>query len=409
MPAVRSVSMGLYIKVGSRYEDITEAGVSHFIEHMLFKGCQGWPTALDIAKEIEGRGGYLNASTSHEFTTYWIKIGARHWRQGLRLLADMVQKPLLRSEEIKLERGVILDEIYMYRDVPEDLVSQLSNQAMWGDNPLGREIAGEIETVSALTPQVLRDFHARAYRPERAVLTIAGAIDAAEVQDFLDAHFGDWRSEGDPPTLKPAPDLAAHPRHRIAIRSSEQAHLQLAVPGLPRLHPDRYALSLLSTILGDGMTSRLWQRLREERGLAYSIGSYVSMFADSGVMGVYGGCDAKRLFETLVETMAVWSDLQQTFVPEQELQRFKEYIKGRMELSSEDSTAVAAWWGRQIATDIEPLTLDQVLNRLEAVTAADIQRMALSLWRPQHLTLAYVGPLDSEERLVDWLMKPAQD
>ncbi len=408
MPAVRSVSIGLYIKVGSRYEEKSEAGVSHFIEHMLFKGCQDWPTALDIAKEIEGRGGYLNASTSHEFTTYWIKIGARHWRQGLRLLANMVQKPLLRSEEIELERGVILDEIYMYRDVPDDLVSQLSNQAMWGDNPLGREIAGEIDTVSSLTPQVLRDFHTSSYQPGGAVLTIAGAIDVAEVQDVVDDHFGGWQSASEPPTLKPAPDLAAHPRHRITIRPSEQAHLQLAVPGLPRQHPDRYALSLLNTILGDGMTSRLWQRLREERGLAYSIGSYVSMFADGGVMGVYGGCDAKRLFETLAETMAVWSDLQQMSVPEQELQRFKEYIKGRMELSSEDSTAVAAWWGRQVATDIEPFTLDQVLNRLESVTTEDIQRMALSLWRPQHLTLAYVGPLDSEERLVKWLVESAQ-
>ena len=407
MPAVRSVSMGLYIKVGSRYEEASEAGVSHFIEHMLFKGCQDWPTALDIAKEVEGRGGYLNASTSHEFTTYWVKIGARHWRRGLHLLANMVQKPLPRPEEIELERGVILDEIYMYRDVPEDLVSQLSSQALWGDNPLGREIAGEIETVSALTPQVLRDFHARAYRPAGAVLTIAGAIDVAEVQDVAGAHFGGWRAQGDAPALKPAPELAAHPRHRIAIRPSEQAHLQLAVPGLSRRHPDRYALSLLNTILGDGMTSRLWQRLREERGLAYSIGSYISMFNDSGVMGVYGGCDAKRLFETLIETMSVWSDLQQTFVPAPELQRFKEYIKGRMELSSEDSSSVAAWWGRQVAVEIEPLSLDQVLDRLEAVTVEDIQRLAQAVWRPQHLTLAYVGPLDSEEKLVDWLMASA--
>ncbi len=407
MPAVRSVSMGLYIKVGSRYEETTEAGISHYIEHMLFKGCEAWPTALDIAKEIEGRGGYLNASTSHELTTYWIKIGARHWRQGLRLLANMVQKPLLRSEEIELERGVIIDEIYMYRDVPEDLVSQLSNQAMWGDNPLGREIAGEVETVKALTPQMLSDFHARAYRPAGAVLTIAGAIDVAEVQDALDDYFGGWQTLGDAPTLKPAPDPVTQPRHRIATRPSEQAHLQLAVPGLPRQHPDRYALSLLNTILGDGMTSRLWQRLREERGLAYSIGSYVSMFSDSGVMGVYGGCDAKRLYETLVETMAVWSDLQQTAVPEQELQRFKEYIKGRMELSSEDSSAVAAWWGRQVANGVTPLTLDQVLQRLESVTPVEIQRMAQSIWHPQHLTLAYVGPLDSEERLVDWLMESA--
>ncbi len=328
MLSVRSVSIGLYIKVGSRYEQDSAAGASHFIEHMLFKGCGQWPTAMDIATEIEGRGGYLNASTSHEFTTYWVKIGSRHWQASLRLLANMVRDPFLRSEEIELERSVILDEIYMYRDVPEDLVSQLSNQAMWGDNPLGREIAGEIETVSSLSPQFLRDFHARAYQPDRAVLTIAGAIDVAEVEAFVTDQFGDWQSNGVTATLIPAPDLVAQPRHRIAIRPSEQAHLQLAVPGLPRHHSDRYALNLLNAILGDGMTSRLWQRLREELGLAYSIGSYLSMYTDSGVVGVYGGCDAKRLFEALGETMNVWSDLQQTAVSTQELQRFKEYIKG---------------------------------------------------------------------------------
>ncbi len=203
------------------------------------------------------------------------KLGSRHWQEGMRLLANMVQTPFLRSEEIELERSVILDEIYMYRDVPEDLVSQLSNQAMWGDNPLGREIAGEIETVSSLAPQFLRDFMLSAYQPDRAVLTIAGAIDVTEMQDFIAAHFGDWRQMGMQYTLIPAPELVAQPRHRIAIRPSEQAHLQLAVPGLSRHHPDRYALSLLSAILGDGMTSRLWQRLREELGLAYSIGSYL--------------------------------------------------------------------------------------------------------------------------------------
>ena len=408
MPSVRSVSVGLYIKVGSRYEENSEAGASHFIEHMLFKGCQGWPTAMDIATEIEGRGGYLNASTGHESTTYWVKIGASHWQESLRLLANMVQHPLLRTEEIELERGVIFDEIYMYRDVPEDLVSQLSNQAMWGDNPLGREIAGEIETVSSLTPQHLCGFHARAYQPDRAVLTIAGAIDVTEVQDFVAAQFGDWQINGDAVTLIPAPTLVSQPRHRIAIRPSKQAHLQLAVPGLPRHHPDRYVLSLLNAILGDGMTSRLWQRMREELGLAYSIGSYLNVFADSGVMGVYGGCDAKRILKTLVETMSIWSDLQQTAVPEHELRRFKEYIKGRMELSSEDSSAVAAWWGRQVLTDSDILTLDQVLDRIESVTTEDIQRLAQVLWRPQRLTLAYVGPLDSEEHLVNWLTKSAQ-
>lgn len=405
MPFVRSVSMGLYLRVGSRYEAAHEAGISHFLEHMVFKGCAGWPTALDIANEIEGRGGYLNASTGQEFTSYWVRVGARHWRRSLELLAAMTQHPTLDAEEFERERGVILDEIAMYRDVPEDYVGQLSSEAMWGDHPLGREIAGAPETVEALTPAALRDHHLRSYRPDAAVLTVAGAIAADDLQAAATACFGAWKGNDGPlPAFLPAPHLQAAPRHRIQIRDSEQAHLQLAVPGLPREHPDRFGLSVLNALAGDGMSSWLWQRLREQRGLAYNIGSYVSMFADGGSLGVYGGCDAERLFETLDETAAVWRDLQAQPVAETELQHFKEYMKGRLELSSEDSSAVASWWGRQMAARSELQTLDEVLAAIDAVTAADVLRLAQDLWQPQRLTLAYVGPLSDEKTLVDWLI-----
>ena len=182
MPAVRSVSMGLYLQAGSRYERAEETGICHFLEHMLFKGCRGWPTALEIANEIEGRGGYLNASTGQEYTSVWVKIGARHWLRGLELVASMVQHPLLAADEVERERGVIIDEIDMYRDLPEDYVSLLSGQALWGDHPLGREVAGEKETVAAITAEMLRAYHRRAYRPAGAVLALAGAIDPAEVR-----------------------------------------------------------------------------------------------------------------------------------------------------------------------------------------------------------------------------------
>ncbi len=403
MPFVRSVSMGLYLRVGSRYEAAHEAGISHFLEHMLFKGCTGWPTALDIANEIEGRGGYLNASTGQEFTSFWARVGSRHWRRSLDLLADMTQHPTFDPEEFERERGVILDEINMYRDVPEDYVGQLSSEAMWGDHPLGREIAGSPETVEALTSEALEGYHQRAYRPDGAVLTVAGAIDTAEFQEAARTCFGDWRGDGALPDFIPAPPHQTAPRHRIQIRESEQAHLQLAVPGLPREHPDRFNLGVLNALAGDGMSSWLWQRLREQRGLAYNIGSYVSMFADGGSLGVYGGCDAERLFETLDETAAVWRDLQSQPVAEAELQHFKEYMKGRLELSSEDSSAVASWWGRQMAARSQMQTLDQVLAGIDAVTTADVLRLAQELWKPQQLTLAYVGPLDDEQALVDWL------
>ena len=401
---VRSLAIGIYLPVGARYETAEEAGVSHFLEHMVFKGCNGWETALDIANAVEGRGGFLNASTSQEFTSFWIKIGARHWRQSLKLLASMMQTPLLDREEMERERGVILDEIAMYRDVPEELVAQLSNEAMWGQHPLGREIAGDLESVSALSNEALRAFHARAYRPERAVLTLAGLMDPDELRRAIAEDFGGWRGAGQPPQMTPAPPAPASPRHRIEQRPSEQAHLQLALPGLPRQHPQRFVLRLLNVLAGEGMSSRLWQRLREEQGLAYSVGSFVSTFYDAGVLGIFSGGDASRLFETLDGVMAVWRELQERPIPAAELARFKDYLQGRTELASEDPMGVAAWWGQQLATGAEPLSLDQAVERIAAVTAPDIQQLARELWRPEKLSLAYVGPVDSEARLVDWLL-----
>ena len=400
---MRSLAIGLYLQVGARYESDEEAGVSHFLEHMVFKGCRGWPTALDIANAVEGRGGYLNASTSYEFTTFWIKIGARHWRESLKLLASMIQTPLLDASEMERERDVILDEIAMYRDVPEDLAAQLGNQAMWGKHPLGREIAGELETVAALSPESLRDFHARAYRPERAVLTLAGAMDTDAIHQAIVEAFGHWQGRDVAPTMLPAPVAPKEPRYRIAKRQSEQAHFQLAVPALPRLHPQRFVLRLLNVMAGEGMSSRLWQRLREEQGLAYNIGSFTNTFYDAGILGVYGGCDADRFVQALDAIGAVWKELQERPASQEELQRFKEYLRGRTELAAEDTVSVAAWWGMQLAAGAEPMSLDETLAAIDAVTPEDVQRLALQLWQREKLALGYVGPLDSEDRLIAWL------
>ncbi|RME84137.1 MAG: insulinase family protein [Caldilineae bacterium] len=403
MPAVRSVSLGLIVRIGSRYEPPALAGISHFIEHMLFKGCRDWPSPLAIASEIEGRGGYLNASTGQEFTSFWIKIGSGHWQQSLKLLAHMIRFPLFDPVECERERNVILDEIRMYRDLPEDLVSILCNRALWGDHPLGQDVAGEIESVSAITLDDLRDFHHRGYRPNRVILSVAGAIESQAVYEYVRALLADWEPAPDSLSFPPAPSTYVLPAHRIQVQDSQQAHLQLAAPGLPRLHPDRYALSLLNAALGEATTSRLWQRLREELGVAYSIGSYVNMFEDCGVVGIYGGCDPRRLIETLDEIMRVWQSLQEAPITDEELARLKEYVRGRLELGSEDSSTVASWWARQVAAGTEPLTLDEVIAATEQVTAADIRRLAQQLWQPQRLALGYVGPLDDERILVDWL------
>lgn len=402
MPAVRSVSMSVYMRVGSRHETADTVGVAHFIEHLLFKGSHDWSTALAIANEIEGRGGYMNASTSRELTVYWLQVGAGFWRNGVALLADMLQRPLFAAEEIEKERGVILDEIRMYHDVPEDWVSQLCSEAMWCDHPLGRDIAGTIDSVSDISPARIREFHVRSYRPGSTVMVMAGAIDSQEVLAAVRSAFGPWSGNGTPPEMVPAPAQGPVARCRIEVRPTEQAHLQMAAPGLSRSSPQRFTLDVLTTILGDGMISRLWQRLREEMGVAYNIGSYRGMYADAGVVGVYGGCDASRLFATLDETMAIWRDMQTTPVSAAELRRAQEYLRGRLELSSESSGAVASWWGRQFATGMAPMTLNEVLQRIDVVTAADIMHLARQVWRPEHMALAYVGPLASPQVLEQW-------
>lgn len=402
MPAVRSVAISAYVGVGARHESPANAGMAHFIEHMLFKGSANWPTALDIATEIEGHGGYLNASTSRENTVYWLKVGAHHWRRGVLLLADMLQHPLLREEDIAKERQVIIDEIRMYHDVPEDWVSLLCSAAMWQDNPLGRDIAGTIESVQAFDRAQIQSFHARAYRPEATVVVVAGAIESPDVYEAVNKAFGAWQARGSAFPLIPAPPQGPFARCPIEPRPTEQAHLQMAGPGLARHDEQRFALELLDIIVGEGMISRLWQRLREEMGVAYNIGSYRNFYSDTGVVGIYGGCDVDRLFETLDATMAVWDELQNQPVPDFELRRAKDYLRGRLELSSEDSSAVASWWGRQFAANLEPLSLDQVLQRIEAVTAGELRHLARHVWQAPRLTLAYVGPLDNPQRLQDW-------
>jgi predicted Zn-dependent peptidase len=228
-------------------------------------------------------------------------------------------------------------------------------------------------------------------------------MDTQAVRKAIVEEFGGWQGIGAAPEMTPAPEAPASPRYRIATRPSEQAHLQLAVPALPRQHPQRFVLRLLNVMAGEGMSSRLWQRLREEQGLTYSIGSWVNAYHDAGTLGVYSGCDASRLFEALDGIMAVWRELQETPVSEPDLARFREYLRGRTEMASEDPMGVAAWWGQQLATGADPITLDQALEKIDAVTPEDIRQLARSLWLPEKLSLAYVGPLESDQALVDWL------
>ena len=404
MPHTRSVSVAFFIGVGSRYESDDEGGASHFIEHMLFKGTEKRPTARDIALAIEGIGGVLGASTGREATVYWVKVPQPHLKEAFDVLVDLLRHPRFDPEEIERERRVIIEEINLTYDTPSDLVFLLNNRLLWPDHPLGRDIAGTRESVKALTREALLAYLKRHYRPNNTVVSVAGNVEHEAVVEWMVAHLSDW-PPGEGSAFRPAEDDQAEPRLHVQYKETEQAHLCLSVPGLPRDHPDRFNLRLLSCILGEGMSSRLFTEVREKRGLAYSVDSYLSTMRDTGAVGVYAGTAPERLKDALEAILGELDKLRREEVPAEELTKAKEFVKGRILLQMEDSFSVAAWFGQQETLSTRVLTVDEALVAIDAVTPADVQRVAKGLFRGERLNLAVVGPLQKSEEKLRRLLK----
>ncbi len=396
MHHTRSVSIGFFIGVGSRYESDEQGGVSHFIEHMLFKGTENRPTARDIAVAIEGVGGIFNAATGRESSLYWIKVAQPHLDIAIDVLVDMLRHSKFDPEEIDRERSVIMEEINLTRDTPDSLVYLLISGLVWPDHPLGRDIAGTKESLGTLDREGLLAYLNRHYQPSNTVISVAGNVEHEAVVGKMAAFLGNWAT-GEPPSYRPAEDDQTELRLLIHPKETEQAHLCLSVPGIPRDHPDRFKLRLLNTVLGEGMSSRLFTEIREKRGLAYSIYSYLSAMHDSGAAGVYAGVDPRRIEDAIKAILGEWDRLRQESVPADELTKAKEFVKGRLLLQMEDSFSVAAWVGRQEVLSPEVLTVDEVIEAIEAVTAADIQRVAQGLFLGERLNLAVVGPFEDGE------------
>jgi len=396
IPHTRSVSIGFFIGVGSRYESDAQSGVSHFIEHMLFKGTEKRPTAMDIAVAIEGIGGILNAGTGLESSLYWIKVAQPHLDIAIDVLVDMLRHSKFDPDEINRERLVIAEEINLTLDAPDSLVFLLINELVWPNHPLGRDIAGSKEGLSMLDRESLTSYLGHYYQPGNTVVSVAGNVEHEKVVGGIAAFLGDWAA-GEAVSYRAAEDNQTEPRLRIHHKETAQAHLCLSVPGIHRGHPDRFKLRLLNTILGAGMSSRLFTEIRERRGLAYNIYSYTSGMHDTGAVGVYAGVDLRRIEDAIEAVLAEWDRLRQESVPADELTKAKEFIKGRLLLQMEDSFSVAAWCGRQEVLSPEVLTVDEVIEAIEAVTAADIQRVAQGLFLGERLNLAVVGPFEDEE------------
>jgi len=391
MPQTRAVSVSLFVGTGSRYETDEAAGASHFIEHMLFKGTARRPTARHISEAIEGIGGYSNAYTDQETTVYWAKVAASHFTEAADVLIDMLRCSTFDPVEVEKERRIIVEEINMTMDAPDQWVGILLGQAVWPDHPLGRDVAGTRETVVDITRDQLLGYMESHYVPGRTVVSVAGNVAHQEVVETIKERLKDWPSASANGFLA-APDALIPSRWLVEDRPTEQGHVCLAVPGLPRSHPDRFAMGLLNTVLGEGMSSRLFLEVREAQGLAYAVDSALSMLDEIGLLVVYAGVDTERTPQAIRAILNELDRLRQEPVPEAELRKAREYVRGRLVLGLEDSGAVSAWYGRQALLLSEMLSLDEVLTAYDAVTAEDVQRLARTLFASDQLYLAAVGP-----------------
>ncbi len=395
MPHTQSASIVFYVGAGSRYETPEEAGISHFVEHMCFKGTRRRPTSKEISEAIEGVGGVLNAATDRELTTYWCKVPLAHFRVALDVLADIIKEPVFDPAEVEKERHVILEELSMSYDVPSYRADLLIDEVMWPNQPLGRDVGGTRESVTNMTRDMLMQYMQRQYTIPNLVVSIAGNIPHEEAAEAVDLHFRDWTSHQPSPWF-PAEDGQSAPRMSLERRKTEQAHICIAVKGLSSTHADRYALDMLNAVLGEGMSSRLFLELRENQSLVYDVHTTTSHLKDCGTFIAYAGVDPKNTKKAIQSILRELLRIKEG-IPEEELHKSREYLKGRLVLRMEDTRSVAAWLGAQELLHDQVLTVEQVLAKVDAVTPEDIQRVANSLMVTEKLNMAIVGPFRSDK------------
>lgn len=398
MPHTRSVCICVFIEVGSRYELPEQGGVSHFIEHMCFKGTERRPTAKEISETIDGAGGLLNGGTDKELTVYWAKVARTHFAVALDLLVDMIRNSKHDPADIENERKVIIEELNMSMDSPQNRVDMLSDEILWPAQALGRDVAGTKETVSSIDRTTILSCMAEHYLPSSTVIGVAGDIVHSEVVSAIADLLGDWPC-GAPASWWPADNSQDAPRLTTEFRKTEQVHISLAVRGLPHNHPDRFILDVLNIILGEGMSSRLFLELRERLGLSYDIHSHTSHFHDSGAVNVCAGVHPSRVEDAMEGILAEMRGLTENAVPLAEITKAKELGKGRLMLRMEDTRSVAGWMAGQELLNRYMRTVDEVVSIIDSIVPEDVQRVATDLFQTTKLSLALVGPYRRQKRL----------
>ena len=397
MPHTRSVSMCVFVGVGSRYEADEQAGLSHYLEHMLFKGTQQRPEPQQISEAIESVGGIINAATEHELTVYWCKVAQPYFEDSLALLFDMLRNSLYEPDSIEKERQVIFEELAMINDYPGYKVEALIDEMLYPGHPLGRDIGGSRESVGGITRDMMLDFVSAYYSPDNIVVSVAGNVSHDDVVAQVERLSAGWQpgTRGDWTEFS---GVQCEPQSHVEYRRTEQAHLSVALPGVSLTHPQRYALDLMSVALGEGMSSRLFVEVREKRGLAYDVHSDVSHFSDTGALIVSAGVDPKRVYDavqTILEQVSILRD----GVPEDELEKVKRLSAGRLMLRMEDTRAVAIWMGQSEMLLGKIADVDDVIEQVNAVTTDEILQLANEVLLTERLNIAVVGPCRGHKRI----------
>ncbi len=391
MPVVRSVSIGIWLRSGSRHERVQENGITHFLEHMLFKGTTH-RTAEDIARAADSIGGHLDAFTAKEFTNFSIKVIDEHVQRGFDILADLVKNPLFRPRDIVKESHVIQEEIRMVEDTPDDLVHEIFTQTYWRGHALGRPILGTRRTVGSFDRRLLRGFFRRHYTPNNMVIAAAGHLSHARTVDLVIKEFGALPAG---PGLAAGPRPVAHPhikqRHK---RDLEQVHICVGAPSYPQSHEKRYAAYIMNSVLGGGMSSRLFQNIREKRGLAYSVFSGLSSFHDTGCLSVYAATAADRARRVIDLILEEFCLLKSKPITAEELQRAKDYLKGSLLLGLESTTSRMAHLARQFMYFGRYISQDEIARAVDRVTVEAVQEVARESLESPRLALTVLGPLD---------------
>jgi len=393
MPHVRSVSLGVWLTRGSRHEPVEHAGIAHFVEHMLFKGTAE-RSAEDLAQAIDSIGGQMDAFTAKEYAGYYLKVLDEHLPLAVDLLGDIVLRPAFAREDIEREKKVVLEEIKMVEDTPDDLVHELFTEHFWQDHPLGRPILGQPDTVAALTADAVRQYFQGVYTAGNLIVAAAGNVEPARIRELVEKQFGDLKASG-------ASDADVPPRvvPNVIIRNKEleQSHVCLGAGGYQQDHADRYASYVLNTVLGGSMSSRLFQNVREKRGLAYAVYSGLTSYRDAGSLTVYAGCANAAVGELVDVVVAELRRMKTEPPPDDELRRAKDHLKGSLMLNLESTSSRMSHLARQEMYFDRQFGLDETLEGVEQVTREHLERVACGLFPADALAATVLGAVGGLE------------